>query len=218
MAIKFFGLPMLTLLCFAIAAAAEKPDDDLDAMLAMMAGTYRTNPADLVGEEMPELLDRHVRVDAPAIGAYVVYWQLNSGPDEKVYRQQVLVFMRAESGDEIVQQAWSLREPAKFIDAFDDPAVFASLKTTDLQPSLPDGCDQLWRKTEDGWYGRISPDTCRVWSERRKMWRRIGAEAKVEADAYWQGERGFDDDGKQLFGTQPGDMYRLQRIEPTGRL
>ena len=65
MVIKFFGLPMLTLLSFAIPAAAEKPDDDLDAMLAMMAGTYRTNPADLVGEEMPELLDRHVRVDAP---------------------------------------------------------------------------------------------------------------------------------------------------------
>jgi hypothetical protein len=181
-------------------------------MLAMMEGTYRIDPAALVGEEMPELLDRRVRVDAPNIGKHVVYWQLNSGPDEKVYRQRLLVFVPSTKGEEIVQVTWSLRDSEQFVDAFDDEALFATLTHADLEQSLPEGCDQVWDRTENGWYGRVSPDICRVWSERRQMWRRIGAEAKVEPDAYWQAERGFDDDGKQVFGTKPGEMYRLQRI------
>ena len=200
-----------------IAGAADDSGVELDAMLAMMEGTYRTDPAELQGEEIPELLDRHVRVDAPAIGRHVVYWQLNSGPDEKVYRQQLLVFSRASDSGEVVQTAWSLPESERFVDAAGDDPLFATLTMEDLSPSLPEGCDQVWRKSENGWHGRIDPDTCRVWSERRQMWRRIGAEARVEPDAFWQTERGFDDDGKQLFGTAPGKLYRLGRIatEPT---
>ncbi len=52
----FFGFSILTLPIFAtvIATAAENNDSGLDVMLAMMEGTYRSDPAALVGEEMPE--------------------------------------------------------------------------------------------------------------------------------------------------------------------
>jgi len=196
---------LLWLLTGAVAHADMVAD-----MLASMEGTYRSDPAVLADAELPDLLDRRVRVDAPAFGEHVVYWQLNSGPEREVYRQRLLVFTAA--GDEIVQATWSFREPEQFADAFDAPGLFADLTEADVEPTLPDGCDQVWSRTDDGWYGRVNPDSCRVWSERRQQWRRIGAEAMVLPDAYLQAERGFDDEGTQLFGTKPGEMYRLERI------
>jgi hypothetical protein len=203
----------LPLACAALLwGCAPRPDsagDPVGDMLAVMEGTYATEPNAAPDAELPDLLDRRVRVVAPAFGAHVVYWQLNSGPDREVYRQRLLSF--AAEGDRIVQTTWSFVAPEKFVDAFDSPGLFADLSDADVEPTLPEGCDQVWQKTADGWYGSVNPDTCRVWSERRQQWRRIGAEAMVLQDAYLQAERGFDDDGKQLFGTRPGDMYRLTR-------
>jgi len=206
--IKWLPLACMLLL-WGCAPRPDAADDPVGDMLAMMEGTYETEPDATPDAELPDLLDRRVRVVAPAFGTHVVYWQLNSGPDREVYRQRLLSF--AADGDRIVQTTWSFVAPEKFVDAFDSPDSFANLSDADVEPTLPDGCDQVWQKTEGGWYGSVNPDTCRVWSERRQQWRRIGAEAMVLPDAYLQAERGFDDDGKQLFGTEPGDMYRLTR-------
>jgi len=203
-----FALACLPWLLNGAAAHADIVTD----MLASMEGTYRSDPAVPADAELPDLLDRRVRVAAPAFGEHVVYWQLNSGPEREVYRQRLLVFTAAPDSDEIIQATWSFREPERFVDAFAAPDLFAGLTEADAEPALPDGCDQVWSRTDDGWYGRVDPDTCRVWSERRQQWRRIGAEARVLPDAYLQAERGFDDEGTQLFGTKPGDMYRLERI------
>jgi len=194
------------------ALLADDRVEPVDDMLAMMEGTYQSDPAAPADAELPDLLDRRVRVAVPALGGQVVYWQLNSGPGREVYRQRLLAFAAASDGDRVIQTTWSLRDPEKFVDAFDAPGLFADLTENDVEPSLPDGCDQVWRRKGDGWYGRVDPDTCRVWSERRQQWRRIGAEAMVLPDAYLQAERGFDDEGTQLFGTKPGEMYRLMRI------
>lgn len=196
----------------ALLASTATHAGPVDDMLRMMEGTYRSDPASTDPDaELPDLQDRRARVSAPAFGEYVVYWQLNEGPERKIYRQRLLVFEARDDGT-IVQTTWSFREPEKFVDAFELAELFASLTPEDVEATLPDGCDQVWRKSDDGWYGSVSPDSCRVWSERRQMWRRIGAEAKVEPDAYWQAERGFDDEGTQVFGTKPGEMYRLARI------
>ncbi|MFQ5636359.1 MAG: chromophore lyase CpcT/CpeT [Gammaproteobacteria bacterium] len=190
--------------------AADDPDP-VEDMLAMIEGTYRSVPGEPADAELPDLLDRRARVTAPALGDHVVYWQLNSGSERDVYRQRLLVFVAADNG-EIVQTTWSLRKPEKFVDAFDNPDLFTDLGANDVEPSLPTGCEQIWHRTPAGWYGSVSADSCRVWSQRRQMWRRIGAEAKVTADALWQAERGFDDDGTQVFGTKTGELYRLDRI------
>ncbi|MBT8440848.1 MAG: chromophore lyase CpcT/CpeT [Gammaproteobacteria bacterium] len=207
-------LPLLFIAAptFFCAAVAGDRNDGVRAMLAMMVGTYRSDPSAEPDAELPDLLDRRMRIEAPALGRHLIYWQLNSGPERKVYRQRILTFTAGDDG-EIVQATWSLREPEKFVDAFESPARFAQLTADDVEASLPDGCDQIWRRSQDGWYGSVSPDTCRVWSERRQMWRRIGAEARIAPGAYFQAERGFDDDGNQVFGTKPGELYRLDRVQ-----
>lgn len=205
-------LAMTVALAFVVDACAADQDGGVQDMLDMMVGSYQSDPSAEPDAELPDLLDRRVRIEAPALGTHAIYWQLNSGPEREVYRQRVLTFAAGEDG-QIVQATWSLREPEKFVDAFNAPALFAQLTPQDVEASLPDGCDQIWRRSEDGWYGSVSPDTCRVWSERRQMWRRIGAEARVAPGAYFQAERGFDDDGNQVFGTKPGELYRLDRMQ-----
>ena len=76
---------------------------------------------------------------------------------------------------------------------------------------LPAGCVQRWEKREAGWYGRIDPEKCRIWSKQRQTDLGIEAEVRVTADAYMTAERGFNDKGEKVFGTAPDEYYVLPR-------
>lgn len=178
----------------------------------MLEGAYQTRPESAADNaEIPQLSDRHMRVSAPALGEHVMYWQLNSGPEQEVYRQRVLIFEAGDAPGTVKQFTWSLPEPERYIDAWRIPEQFTSLRREDLVGELPADCVQVWQPRDDGWYGRVDPDACRVWSERRQAWRGIEGEAMVTPAAYFTAERGFDADGKQVFGTAPGEYYVLDR-------
>ncbi len=187
--------------------------ESTDMLINLMAGEYRSRPVDGdVDDQFELLVDRRVVVDVPQLGRHVVYWQLNTGEDERVYRQRLLVFAHAPELNAIVQTTWSFREPEKYVDAFAAPERLATISMDDLEQTLPVGCEQAWQPGEQGWEALLRAKDCRVWSERRKSWRLIEAEAKVTTEAYWQAERGFDDAGQQVFGTPPGQLYRLDRV------
>lgn len=192
--------------------------ESVNALIDLMVGEFRSKPDEGGGDDQFELLvDRRAVVNVPHLGRHVVYWQLNTGEDERVYRQRLLVFEFVPERDAIVQTTWSFREPGIFVDAFTSPERLAAISSADLERTLPAGCEQIWRPEEQGWAAHLEAKDCRIWSERRESWRLIEAEAKVTAEAYWQAERGFDDAGKQVFGTPPGQLYRLDRVSPTHR-
>ncbi len=185
---------------------------DVDELLTLLEGSYTSDGAVQAGDtEDPLLTDRHVRVSAPALGEHVMYWQLNSGAEQKVYRQRLLVFEPGAEPGTVRQIAWSLPEPPRFVNAWESPALFAGFTREDVVEDLPASCAQLWQRRDDGWYGRVDPAVCRIWSERRQAWRRIEGEAFVTADNYLTAERGFDDAGTQVFGTAPDEYYVLRR-------
>ena len=193
-------------------AAPVHAQPDIDELLDLLEGSYSSDGVAQAGDtEDPLLTDRHARVSAPALGEHVMYWQLNSGPEQKVYRQRLLVFEPGAEPGTVRQITWSLPEPAEFVDGWESPALFAALTTDVLEQDLPPSCEQLWQRRNDGWYGRVDPAACRVWSARRQAWRRIEGEAFVTPDNYLTAERGFDDSGVQVFGTAPGEHYLLQR-------
>ncbi len=204
------------LMVFVPAASGGSPTDevepDLAALVLMLDGEYRTAEPEKRGPEEPLLCDRRVRVKAPQIGEYVVYMQINRGEEKRLYRQVLMVFDESPDGG-ISQSSWRINDAARFADQFDNDGLFAALTKDDVKPVMAEeGCVQLWRRMDDGWYGYTNPDTCRIWSERRQTFRRIESETTILPDGLLRAERGFDDDGNQAFGTKPGETFRLARV------
>lgn len=112
------------------------------------------------------------------------------------------------------QRTYSFAELSRFADQFDNAALFAALTTDDLVSELSTQCDPLWRETQQGWLGYVDPARCVVFSTRHQDYRHIEAEVHLTQDALRQTERGFDSQGRQLFGTPPGEILELQRISP----
>jgi len=181
-----------------------------DALIDMLEGQYR-GPDATVAEPGPGdmMTDTRLRVNAPALGKHVVYWEVRTDDKDSAYRQILTVISPAREG--FVQKSWRLNENFSWPNKV-TADTFATITPDDVQPVLPDGCDSFWRKTEAGWAAYLDPDNCRVYSKRRDMWRRIEAETIVSAEGLRQTERGFTDDGEQLFGTPPGEYHILDRL------
>ena len=193
--------------CLVLLAAATFADEtpELASLADTMAGTFRSVESDA-------LTDRRVRADLPALGEVVFYQQLNQGPEKSVYRQRLLVL--AADGDDgaIRQTAYSFVDAGRWVDA--DAGQLTALTQADIERTLPDGCRMRWSATETGFAGHTDPATCRIISSRTGKPRRIEAESLLDGETLRLAERGFDDEGNQLFGTEPGDYLVLERIEP----
>jgi hypothetical protein len=114
-------------------------------------------------------------------------------------------------GGQIVQASRTLREGLDWPDEI-GRFSFATLKSEDFIPVLPKGCNSIWRRIDSGFSGYLDPESCRVFSERQQMWRKIEAETIVTVDGLRQTERGFTDAGEMLFGTPPGEYHVLERL------
>lgn len=203
------------LMASSLAGPGQASDSDaIDQLLGLLEGRYQS-PALLDPElEGPQLTDHRVRVDSPALGVAVMYWQLDSGPEQRIYRQRLLIFSLDPESGRIVQGTWSLADPERFDASQEQAALFATLSEGDLVRELPEDCDPVWEQRPEGWYGRTDPARCKIFSERHQDWRHIEAELTLGLDGLSQAERGFDGEGRQLFGTAPGELFRLARVGP----
>ncbi len=194
--------------------ANDNNSDRTQALLELLQGRYQSAAVLEPDRPGPQLTDHRIRVDSPALGEAVVYWQLNSGPEQHIYRQRLLIFAMDSDSGKIIQQTWSLAEPMRFDANEDQAALFATLDQADLIRELPESCDPVWQAHPDGWYAHTDPERCRIFSERHQDWRHIEAEVLLSAAGLQQAERGFDGQGRQLFGSPPGELFRLYRVNP----
>ena len=185
--------------------ACALAESDIDRLDALMQGVFES-----VDAEDP-FRDKRVRVHAPGIGEYVYYYQVNSGPEMKVYRQRLLVLEADPESGEILQHAWSLKEPEQKIDAAADD--FAEFTVDDIEPTMDDGCEQVWQPADDGFRGYVDPKRCVIISSRTGKPRGIEAESVLTSESLQLAERGYDENGEQLFGTPPGELFFLKRID-----
>ncbi len=180
----------------------------LEQLATIMQGQF--GPAQPSGDEA--FFDSRQRIVAPDIGPVVFYLQLNRGPQRELYRQRVLV-LTSEAG-EIVQRAYRLKHPERFIDATRDDPVLTGLRVEDVELMFEPGCEQRWEKRGAEFFGYTDPATCRIISSRTGLPRRIEASTRLSQDTLWLAERGFDDQMRQLFGTEAGRSLQLYRIGP----
>ena len=211
---------VLTLTCLGYAGLAAAAG--IDDLIQRLEGSYRVTPADTADGSTPWLTSHFAGVDAPELGKHVVYWQLNLGADERVYRQRVFVFTQNAAG-KVVSKTLSFSNPSAYVDGHMRPEIFQALRADDLFEDMPEGCWYSWMPDVDStsWAGSMSSDRCRIFSEKNQAHTLIGSEIIAAPDALLYVERGFTESGTQLFGPPEGEHYRLARStlgdNPTAR-
>ena len=197
---------MIRTLLLLLATTPVLADDELEELADLMDGTF-TNFADAKLAEDGAFSDRRTRIVAPDIGEFVFYLQLNQDEGLQLYRQRVFTLERRN--DRIEQRTYRLKSPEKFVDATADS--FDGFSREDVEPYFTKGCEQVWSRDGDRFRGYVNPQSCRIISSRTGKPRLIEAENRLDENELHLAERGFDPDGKQLFGTPQGEALRLTR-------
>ena len=206
MRIALFGA--FTLLFASCTTTNTQPEaNNAEKLAALMSGTFQT------ADDDPDntIRDRRIRLTNGNFDGVWFYYQLNTGDEWNVYRQRVIELLATETGD-VIQKTYGLKEPEKFVDLWDNETLLSTMSAEDFAPYFDDGCEQRWRNSEtSGWQGYVDPESCKIFSERRQAHIMIEAEARLDSETYRQTERGFDAEGNQLFGTEPGEFIVLYR-------
>ncbi|QLC20942.1 hypothetical protein HFP51_01310 [Parasphingopyxis sp. CP4] len=192
-------------------SAAENGDSRAVELAAAMTGTFATR-ADAPGTAFADF-----RTAIPPLGdGEWIYFQRNQGAEMQVYRQRVLQLVDRPDGS-VAQITYTIAEPERFASAPDDATALNALSAADVTALLNQGCEQHWRfdAERDGgsWVGRVDPNSCTIYSQRRQTEIRIGSETRLTGDALYEAERGFDLEGNQLWGTPAGEFSTIYRVQ-----
>lgn len=197
----------LCLAALTLSACATVPETrPANSLAAQMTGTFET----AIGTD-DAMRDRRMRI-APLGPGEWLYYQVNHNSDLSVYRQRILQLESRADGS-VQQTAWTFTDAGAYADLWDKPDAEAALTLDQLSAGLEDGCAQVWRVEGETWSGAVDPGTCIIDSARRGTQIRIGAESVLAPDSLSLAERGFNLEGEQLWGTDPGDYYRLARAD-----
>ena len=183
----------------------------IEELTRLMQGEFRGVVSSADDPEGSLMIDRRVQVQVPALGQPVIYWQINSGAELALYRQRLLTFHQDPEGQVIYQRTWSFVDAEAWLEAGDKPSLLRTLDVGDVVPSLPESCRMSWRIEPGGWRGYLDPGDCRIWSERHQEYRHIEGESRLNEGGLSQAERGYDEEGRQLFGTPAGALHSLER-------
>lgn len=203
---RYCGLLMLVAVYELVLAAS--PEQKLERLAMAMTGYWDSHlgPTQLPLER--RFSDRRVRINAPALGKYVFYQQLNQRESLELYRQRILVLETGTQG-QLVQRSYALANPHQYVDGA--PSNFNHLQAGDLKPPVADGCETYWQETANGFTGRVDPGRCIVMSLRTGRPRGIESINILQGDTLQLVERGFDEQGQQVFGTPKGETLTLFR-------
>jgi hypothetical protein len=190
-------------------ALAGSADPDLERLATWMSGRFSSAAQ---AEVDPEYRD--VRLTVTPIwgdrsdGRWLYVEQALGASLDQPYRQRVYRVVRGGDGS-LESRVFLLPEPASFVGAGADPARFATLAPERLVAR--DGCTVVLRPDgPDAFVGSTSGRDCP--SELRGA-AYATSEVRVTADAMRSWDRGYDADGKQVWGAEKGP-YSFLRLAP----
>ncbi|MGJ3232087.1 MAG: chromophore lyase CpcT/CpeT [Oceanicaulis sp.] len=150
-------------------------------------------------------------VEAPAIGAHVLYLEWRSGAaDGEISRQRIWAFREAEGGALSGMDFYTFADPEPYAGRGAEPGAFADLTADDLI-AYPEGCTlQARNPAWDGHVLEVSADDCVITA---RSGRTMGIEARVEIapDRVSYREAGILEDGSYAFLVPGGPAYEFRR-------
>ncbi len=149
-------------------------------------------------------------VQSPLPNRIALYAEMrHDGPDGELYRQRAYLF-DTESTLPIVMQALTFDDQTAASALANDPTAWVSQGLA-TKPALVDGCDTRWVRDGEGFVGSVDPATCVITGKRGDR-RRIESKTRITVKSVGQLERGYDMDGKLLFGNAGGEFYIWPRV------
>jgi len=205
---------VLTVSVFAVAltgfanAQADPRAAVLDQLTGLLVGDY-FSAADGGASEGRPIYMRIRRVEPPPGKRHALYAEMrHDNINGELYRQRLYLFDETSGPAAITMLTLAFEDPAAAARLIENPAAARALKTND---ALAPGCDTVWYRDGAAFVGRVDPTTCRI-TGRRGDQRRIEAVTRIEAASMGQLERGFDLQGKLLFGNAEATLYIWPRV------
>ncbi len=192
-------------------ALDRQADVEVLDFLAKVAGSYATAPENRETTIIDRRFGPYETFEASGLWFYT---QLNTGDDQELYRQRLHQLTVSKDRSKVTQRSFVFKESERFVDVWQNPEILHQISMEDLEPALPDGCDQVWHQGEDGiWRGKVDPATCKIFSERRQANIRIGADGYYHEGVYATSERGFDEAMNPIWGSKPGEYIIHNRCQ-----
>lgn len=202
---------LAALACWAPLAAAEPPDLDaeLQRLTTLLAGDFLSAPDGGAREGRP--LHLRIRpVDPPAGRRFALYAEMrHDDADGELYRQRLYLFDESPDRGANLMQSLAFEDGATATRLVDEPTLVAQGLLA-LKPPMAAGCDTVWSADRDAFVGRVDPATCVITGKRGDQ-RRIESVTRIEAGSIGQLERGYDLDGRQLFGNPTDALHSWPR-------
>ncbi len=201
---------LILLAAVSFVTACAGTSNTLQSLSELMSGNFDTASAKDSAVSDNRFIDQRIRIQAPELGEYVFYQQLNQGNALKLYRQRIVVFSMNPDGSAITSRSYALRSPENYVDA--KAPDFENFSSADIVDFMAAGCEQVWTPIDHGFRGYVDPKTCKVVSSRTAKLRAIESVNILTQESLKLVERGFDaETGKQLFGTPQGQTLTLGR-------
>lgn len=193
--------------------APESRDAELLRLADLLVGDYFSAVEGGVREGRPIYM-RIRRIEPPPGEALALYAEMRHDDARgELYRQRLYLFDHTPGRERNTMRALSFQDGAAAARLIEDPAALRreGLRTTN---SLGTGCDTTWRADGAAFTGRVNPATCEIIGRRGDR-RRIESITRIAAGSIGQLERGFDLEGRLLFGNPTDDLYVWPRVFPT---
>jgi len=185
-----------------------------EAQLSVFAKLMNRNFQTPADQSDTIILDRRSRANGEGLSGHWIYTQLNTGKDNKLYRQRLVNIVVSEDGQSIIQNTYSLSSPEKFENAWDRPDILSQITRADYKSLIQHGCNMVWTSKKEGeWDGKVNRQTCLIHSQRRDRKIRIGSTAYISQDVYKTSESGFEMDMTFLWGSKEGELITLYPVK-----
>lgn len=205
-----FGLLMCAVLASALVGAGETaPSGDYATLSSWLAGSFSSERQ---SKEDPSYFDIRLHMtpiwQARSDGQWLYVEQARSDSLDQPYRQRVYCLL--DRGGEFESRVYELPgdEPLKFAGAWRDPAKLAGV--TPEQLKLKDGCSIFLKRLPDGSFQGSTRGTGCVSTRQGAAY--TTSEVTLSADRLASWDRGWDKDGKQVWGAVKAG-YQFDRIK-----
>ena len=195
-------LPLLAALLLAACAAAPKsnaPDGPgLETLKLWMAGDFDNTPA--LADPARAAIEEHFPIQVhlrplPGIPDALYIEQATIARPQSPYRQRVYLLRR--DGDTYVSEVWTLRDPARFVNAHAKPELLAAITTADIEHK--DGCDVVLRWDGERFIGGTVGTGCESTMGGAAY---ATADVTVHANGFSSLDRGYNAAGEQVWGAE----------------